>query len=315
MPAVFENIIDLVGGLIAQEKKKKKKLRVVPAKYPSSAIMAIKPRIRARPVFHAYVAPLEPFVAPFAELRLTKKGLPPQKRGPKLRKELVAEDDARLASALASAELEASSRRRGARRESGTESEASSRRGRPRKAVAVGTASEREGERSTGTEKPRRRKAKAEETKEELSPATIFPEEYAALRAPTRDFTPGKESGLKKDGTPSLSSTKGRELAASVAAGEIPPFIPIRASPLASAKRVSEKPPPASKPKLKVVPALKKKEAADLERLFFEGLEPVRAEAKAKAKKSSPRETIVEAPGFPPAIGSGLRRRRRVRMH
>ena len=301
MNPVFSNIVDLVGGLLIAEKKKKKKLRVVPAKYPSSSVMAIKPRLRARPVFPAYVAPPAPFVGPFVPVR--PRGRP---KGALGRKALLLEDDARLASALASAELEASSRRRGERRES--ESEAP-RRGRPRKAVAVGTASEREGERSTGSEKPRRRKAKAEETKEELPPETIFPEEFAALREPILKFTPGKESGLKKDGTPSLSSTKGRELAASVAAGEIPPFVPIRASPLASAKRVSEKPPPASKPKLKVVPALKKKEAADLERLFFEGLAPVRAE-KAKAKKASPRETIVEMPGFPEAIGSGMRRRR-----
>ena len=304
MNPVFSNIVDLVGGLLIAEKKKKKKLRVVPAKYPSSSVMAIKPRIRARPVFPAYVAPPAPFVGPFVPVR--PRGRP---KGALGRKALLLEDDARLASALASAELEASSRRRGERRES--ESEAP-RRGRPRKAVAVGTASEREGERSTGSEKPRRRKAKAEETKEELPPETIFPEEFAALREPILKFTPGKESGRKADGSWSLSTKLGKEGAAAEARGEIPS--PPRVSPLASAKRVAEKPPPASKPKLKVVSALKKKESADLERLFFEGLAPVRASEKAKAKKASPRETIVEAPGFPEAIGSGMRRRRR-RMH
>jgi hypothetical protein len=109
-------------------------------------------------------------------------------------------------------------------------------------------------------------------------------------------------------------------LAARVEAGEIPAFIPIPkgASPFASVRREASVAPPATVPKKKADPA-KKKAASDLERLFFEGLAPVRAEAKTKSKKASPREearpAIVEAPGFPPAIGSGMRRRRRVRMH
>ena len=294
MPEVFSNVIDLVGGLLIAEKKKKKKLKVVPSKYPSTAISAIKPRVRVRPILPIYVPPPAPFIAPFATAR--PRGRP---KGSKGRKALLLEDDARLASALASSTLEASSRRRGARRES----EAS----RPKKS-ALSTASESErGEKSTGSEKPRRRKAKA--PAEELAPLTIFPVE----REPT---TPGKLSGLKKDGTPSLSSTRGKELAALVLAGEIPPFVPIRASPMATAKRVASKPPPATKPKVvsalkKEADALKKKDAADMLKLEQSLFKPGKNELKrqeAKAKKAP----IVEMPGFPAAIGSGMRRRRKA---
>ena len=48
---VFENVVDMVGGLLkADKKKKKKKIKVVPAKYVSETIKEIKPRVRAIPV-------------------------------------------------------------------------------------------------------------------------------------------------------------------------------------------------------------------------------------------------------------------------
>jgi colicin import membrane protein len=290
MNPVFSNIVDLVGGLIAQEKKKKKKLKVISSKYPSSEISAllstIKPRVRARPVLPAMLVPIVP----------ARRGRP---KGALGKKGLLLLEDARLAKAerddLVRSEREAVREEREFR---GSE--------------AVKKRTERKAKKELETRPKARAKAKApaeEKEEEEKAPETIFP----ALRAPTRDFTPGKESGRKADGSWSLSTTKGKEGAAAEARGDIPS--PPRVSPMASAKRVSEKPPPATKPKLKVVPALKKKEAEALDRALYEGLAPVRAEAKAKAKKSSPREAIVEMPGFPAAIGSGLRRRRRVRMH
>jgi len=306
MNPVFSNIVDLVGGLIIAEKKKKKKLRVVSAKYPSSAIMAIKARIKARPVLPAYVAPLGPLVP-------AKRG---RKPGSKNKKTLLAEEDARRVKAE---EDETLRNERGAVREERL----------LRGSEAVRKRSERKAKKEVET-RPKapgtRRKAKPEEAKEEelfveARPATVFPEEdFIAVRPSLLKFTPGKESGLKKDGTPALSTTKGRELAARVELGEIPPFVPIpKVSPFASVRREASVAPPATVPKKKADPA-KKKALEQQARDFAEGLAPVRAaeiRAQAKAKKASPREetrpAIVEAPGFPPAIGSGMRRRRRVR--
>ena len=291
MPEVFSNVIDLVGGLLIAEKKKKKKLKITSSNYPSTEISnllsTIKPRVRARPVLPALVVPIVP----------ARRGRP---KGALGKKGLLLLEDARFARA---------ERDDLVRSERGAVREERERRG----SETVKKRAERKAKKELETRPKARAKAKAreEEKEEEKAPETIFP----ALRAPTRDFTPGKESGRKADGSWSLSTTKGKEGAAAEARGDIPS--PPRVSPMASAKRVPSVAPPATKPKLKVVDALKKKEADTLNRLLTEGLAPeVKAKEKkeAKAKKASPRETIVEMPGFPPAIGSGMRRRR-IRMH
>lgn len=139
---VFENVIDMVGGLLKAEKKKKRKAKVAPAKFTGKTKeQEIKSKVRARPVFPPYVPPALPFVAPFAELReVRKRGRPP---GPSKGKKAVlvaetAELEKQKASALSSAKLEASSRKRGESRKSESEQSSS---GRSRKGTASSASS------------------------------------------------------------------------------------------------------------------------------------------------------------------------------
>lgn len=60
---VFENVIDMVGGLLKAEKKKKRKAKVAPAKFVSEENKP-KSKVRARRVFPPYVAPALPFELP-----------------------------------------------------------------------------------------------------------------------------------------------------------------------------------------------------------------------------------------------------------
>lgn len=178
---IFENVIEMIGGLLKAEKKKKKKTKIIPAKFVSKENKP-KSKVAPRPIFPAYAVPPPPFFAPFAELRLTKRGLPYQKRGPKGRKALIAEDERRLASALESTELEASSRRRGERR--GSESERSSR-------SKKGTSSESEG----------RRKASASSASSAESEFVSASEAEPAVRL-TKKGLPFKKRGPKPKANP-----------------------------------------------------------------------------------------------------------------
>ena len=69
-------------------------------------------------------------------------------------------------------------------------------------------------------------------------PLPLF-EDFPALRPPTRELTPTKSSGLKKDGTPNGRTREGKALLAE-----------LKGSPLATAKRATEKAPPATKANL-----------------------------------------------------------------
>lgn len=178
---IFENVIEMIGGLLKAEKKKKKKTKIIPAKFVSKENKP-KSKVAPRPIFPAYAVPPPPFFAPFAELRLTKRGLPYQKRGPKGRKALIAEDERRLASALESTELEASSRRRGERR--GSESERSSR-------SKKGTSSESEG----------RRKASASSASSAESEFVSASEAEPAVRL-TKKGLPFKKRGRRPKAKP-----------------------------------------------------------------------------------------------------------------
>jgi hypothetical protein len=286
MPAVFENIIDLVGGLIEQEKKKKKKVRVVPSKYPASAISeAPKPRLPRRPV----IIPGRPIIIGPGRPRMTAeaKALSRRAREVEARRLKEEEKPSPALSALTSTVARAYAKRK------------------PKKA-----------------KKAKAEEAKEEELYVDPLPLWFDePEEgYAAVRPSELKFTPGKESGRNIDGTWKLSSSKGREGAAAEARGEIPPT---RVSPFATAKREKGPAPPATKKLTKTEKAQIAEIEKSL--IPLSKAKQKKQDAKAKALKAFEGATLGPPPELPelppskyatmfpipPPTGAGLRKRRR----